>query len=474
MDLRPQDEIAGSTSEVRRLRRLLARERARREAAESIGEKATADLYETVLELQRAQDKLLDLADQSRVVTDLGRALRQDLDPLHMVQNAAESVCRATGVDRCDVLMLDTEDHGALHASWRSTPAAGPEPRPRSFDELPASLRAVLLDAAHRLTVVRIDDVEDHPQLAPPAAAEIVESLGARALAAIPVAISDQVAGWLILQALAPRTWRKRDIGICQGLSHDLATSLIQASAFEREHESVLRLEELDRAKDSFISTVSHELRTPLTSIVGYLELISQGGLGPMSREVAQGMGIIERNVDRLRALVDDLLTLSAYDAAQVHVQIEPIDLLEAVTSVREELLPAAAARDVRVSVAADGDLPRVPADRHHIDRVVQNLLSNAIKFNRRGGTVELGLSVEDSSMILSVADTGIGIPADEQEGLFERFFRSSLSVEDEIQGTGLGLALVRAVVEWHDGTVGIESTEGEGTTVTVRLPLAP
>ena len=117
--------------------------------------------------------------------------------------------------------------------------------------------------------------------------------------------------------------------------------------------------------------------------------------------------------------------------------------------------------------------LPLVLADPVQIERVVLNLLSNATKFSRDEGTVTIRLRPDGSDVVMSFADNGIGIPAEEQERLFSRFFRSSLAVADEIQGSGLGLALVQTVVDWHDGTVEVDSVEGEGTTVTVRIPQA-
>ena len=112
-------------------------------------------------------------------------------------------------------------------------------------------------------------------------------------------------------------------------------------------------------------------------------------------------------------------------------------------------------------------------ADPTHLERVLQNLVSNAIKFSHEGEQVTVHLGQEDTDVVLAISDTGIGIPDDEQDQVFSRFFRSSLAVEEEIQGTGLGLALVRTVVEWHGGSVDVDSVEGEGTTVTVRLPSA-
>jgi len=467
-------ESADPIAEVRHLRRQLARERARRRAAESIGERATADFYDSVRELRSAQSDLLDREDQTKVVDELARVLREDLDSGHLVNRTAESVCRATGVDRCDVLLVDAHLFSAVHGSWSSTQESAELPRPHSFVELPEALTALLLEAAQALAPLHIEHIEADTRLDAPGAGEIFEALGVHALAAVPVAVGDEVVGWLLLQSVLPRQWQQRELAICEGLAHDLVASLVQVRAFEQQRESVRRLEELDRAKDAFISTVSHELRTPLTSIVGYLEMLNEGGLGHLEEGVSQGVAIIERNVGRLRDLVEDLLTLSAYDADQVRLDPQPTDLSGVIAECLQALVPATTAKELEVVVVSDPELPAVLADRMQMERVLLNLLSNAVKFSHQGERVTVRLHRESPEVVLKISDTGIGIPEDEQGLLFSRFFRSSLSMEDEIQGTGLGLALVQSVVEWHEGSVEIDSVEGEGTTVTVRLPEVP
>jgi two-component system phosphate regulon sensor histidine kinase PhoR len=191
-----------------------------------------------------------------------------------------------------------------------------------------------------------------------------------------------------------------------------------------------------------------------------------------MDEGVQQGVSIIERNVGRLRDLVEDLLTLSAYDAAQVHLDLRPTDLRALVAECVQALVPAIAAKGLEVQVLSEETLPLALVDHTQLERVVLNLLSNAVKFSHDGEAVTVRLDREGSEVVLRVTDTGIGIPAEEQERLFSRFFRSSLAMADEIQGTGLGLTLVQSIVDWHDGTVEVDSVEGQGTTVTVRLPL--
>lgn len=457
-------------AEVRRLRRQLRRERALRQAAESIGERATEDFYDSVRELRSAQSDLLERDDQTRVVNDLARALRQDLDSAQLVNRAAESVGQATVVDRCDVMLVDAERYSAIRGTWSCSATMARLPRPESFVDLPEALTTLLLEAAQAMGTVQVDDVLDDPRLDAAGAGEILEALGVRALAAVPVAVGDEVVGWLLLQSVEPRGWQSRELAIGHGISHDLVVSLMQVQAFEQQRESVRRLEELDRAKDTFISTVSHELRTPLTSIVGYLELINDGGMGPIDDGLSATMGIIERNVGRLRSLVEDLLTLSEYDSEQLRLDLTRVDLSELVADARQSLMPSVVARGLEIAVEAEPGLPLVMVDRTQFDRVVLNLLDNAVKFSHEGGRITVVLRSDGEEVVLEVIDLGIGVPAEQQARLFTRFFRSSLSVAGEIQGTGLGLALVRSVVEWHDGTVALTSSQGR-TTVTVRLP---
>ncbi|WP_027863530.1 cell wall metabolism sensor histidine kinase WalK [Marmoricola sp. URHB0036] len=464
---------ADPVAEVRRLRRELRRERARRRAAESVEARAGAELYDSVREMRTVQADLLDHPDQPAVVHELHQALTEDLASGQLVNRAAESVGRAIGADRCEVLPVDARRYSSVQGTWSGSAEVARLPRASSFVDLPEPLTALLIEAAQRQEPLQIDHVDDDPRLGHEAAAEIVEAMGVRSMAAVPVAMGEEVVGWVIVQSVVPRRWEPRELAVCSGLSHDLVSSLMQVRAFEQQRESMQRLRELDRAKDSFISTVSHELRTPLTSIVGYLEVMNEGTLGELPRGVSVGLSVIERNAVRLRDLVEDLLILSSYDAEVVRLDRQPVNLAGLARECRDAYLPLAVDKRVELRLLAEPRLPRVLADRAHLDRVVQNLLGNAVKFSRSGGRVTMRLAADADHVVLSVTDTGIGIPAEEQDQVFARFFRSSLSMAGEIQGAGLGLALVQTVVEWHEGTVEMESIEDEGTTVTVRLPTA-
>jgi PAS domain S-box-containing protein len=246
--------------------------------------------------------------------------------------------------------------------------------------------------------------------------------------------------------------------------------------ALEREQQAVDHLRALDDAKDDFVSTVSHELRTPLTSIIGSIELLEDGMAGQLEPAQKQMVDVIERNAERLLAMANDLLTLASYESAVQPVsRLEPLDLREVVRASHASVTGLLASRHLDLQAELPDDVVVVLGEAAYLERAVTNLLSNAIKFTRDGGLVTTRLILgDDGTCRLSVTDTGVGIPADEVQDVFQRFFRSSNVRADAIQGTGLGLSIVRSIVERHHGHIDVESRQGEGTTFTITLPLAP
>ena len=230
----------------------------------------------------------------------------------------------------------------------------------------------------------------------------------------------------------------------------------------------VTEARQVDRIKDALVATVSHELRTPLTSIVGYLELIGTGEK-PLGAEDERFVEIVRRNAARLQRMVEELLFLSRVDAGGLELDLEDVDVIEIARAALGSADPAAAAKRIALEFDGPGVL-RMRADGHRLGQVFDNLISNAIKFTPERGRVKVSIGSDEGTFIASVSDTGAGIPKEEQRRLFERFFRSS-STRD-VPGTGLGLTIVRAIVEGHGGSILCRSSPGEGTTFTFTMPL--
>lgn len=230
-------------------------------------------------------------------------------------------------------------------------------------------------------------------------------------------------------------------------------------------------LRETDKAKNNLISVVSHDLRTPLTSIVGYLEILGDEETGPLSGGQRRAIGVMRRNAGRLIDIVNDLLFVARAEEGRIELTMAELSL---------ERVAADAIEDQRLEAQEEGvDLrldarpaPPVLADRHRVDLLIENLLSNALKFTPAGGSVRLGVTPVDGHVRLEVSDTGIGISAEHQQHLFERFFRTPETVGSP--GVGLGLSIVKAIADAHHATVSVHSEPGHGTTFQVDFPHAP
>jgi PAS domain S-box-containing protein len=232
-------------------------------------------------------------------------------------------------------------------------------------------------------------------------------------------------------------------------------------------------LREANRLKDEFLATVSHELRTPLTAILGWAHLLRIGQHDEKS--ATNALETIERNARAQGQLIDDLLDVSRIITGNLRLDVRQLDPGSFIEAAIEALRPAAEAKDVRIQKVMDTGVVSVAGDPARLQQVVWNLLSNAIKFNRKGGRVQVRLERIDSHIEIAISDTGAGIKPDFLPHVFERFRQADQKTTRQHGGLGLGLAIVRHLVELHGGTVEAESEgEGQGATFVVHLPIMP
>jgi signal transduction histidine kinase len=246
---------------------------------------------------------------------------------------------------------------------------------------------------------------------------------------------------------------------------------LANQKALEHEQELVDQLRDLNRQKDDFVSSVSHELRTPITSILGFSEVMEDAVTEPEQREYVT---VIQRNARRLADLVEDLLELGSMSASTPAKDSKAVDLHEVIRECVQEQSTIAKSRGVVVTTSLDRQSPWVQSVSHDLTRIVSNILSNAIKFSHSGGEVDVATSCTDEEVRLVISDTGPGIPPEDVERVFERFYRSPAEALRVIPGTGLGLPIVKSLVERHGGRIALTSDHvAGGTTVTVTMPRA-
>lgn len=241
--------------------------------------------------------------------------------------------------------------------------------------------------------------------------------------------------------------------------------------ALEHEQDLVDQLRDLNRQKDDFVSSVSHELRTPITSILGFAEVMEDAVKEPELREY---IDVIQRNARRLADLVEDLLELGSMSASSPTKATKAVDLHRLIRECVQEQSTMAKSRGVIVSTSFDRQSPFVQSVSHDLTRIVSNILSNAIKFSLPQGQVDITTSCTDDEVQFVITDTGPGIPAEDVEKVFERFYRSPAEALRVIPGTGLGLPIVKSLVERHGGRIALRSDYlAGGTAVTVTMPRA-
>ncbi len=235
---------------------------------------------------------------------------------------------------------------------------------------------------------------------------------------------------------------------------------------------------EVDRLKSEFVATVSHELRTPMTSVKGYVEMMLMEAVGDINDQQRRFLEVIKANIDRLGALVNDLLDISRIEAGRVELELEPIHVEKLLQEIRESFLRRSRveSKPMTITIEADTLLPAVSADRDRLRQIVHNLVENSFNYTPADGEILLKASRCDGNRIeISIKDTGIGIQPAEQERIFERFFRGEQALTQSVAGSGLGLSIVRQLVEMHGGEIDLESQgrPGAGTTFFVRLPVS-
>ncbi len=269
-----------------------------------------------------------------------------------------------------------------------------------------------------------------------------------------------QIAGQIAVGLHANRQFRELK---------DLSSQLNErARRIESQNEELAKA---NRLKSEFLASMSHELRTPLNAIIGFSEVLKDGMLGPLSAPQLEYTSEIHSSGRHLLSLINDILDLSKIEAGKMELELEEVDLAALLDHALTIVKDRAARGEVSMSIHVASGLDSIPADGRRLRQVVYNLLSNAVKFTPKGGTVLIEAAAADGEVEISVRDSGIGIAAGDLDRLFQPFEQLDGGIDRKYEGTGLGLVMVKRLVELHGGTVGVESELGRGSRFWVRLP---
>lgn len=455
-----------------------------------------ADQAALAISQARSYERVQSLAKREALVNTIASGIRSSLDPQEIFMAVTQQLGSTLEVDGCALSLWTEEDEFVKcvglydrASAWVETDAdpmllamseqGGKNGNPQSSRSiLPQSVVPILGNPVLRELLktrepVVVMDMED----------ENVEEIKgvnlplrspARALLVVPLLVDDQIIGSITLrQSSKPRRWSHSDIELAQAVASQAAIAVQQSRLFQQTRQQAERLMESDRQKTEFFQNISHEFRTPLTLMIGPLEsAIDRHEDLPFDR--AQ---IALRNSRRLLRLVNQLLDLQRLDAGRMQPSFRPCNLAEFSEQIVDAFRPYCQRKGLHLETQLEAS-NTIYLDGDKFDKVLYNLLSNAMKFTDAGGKITITLKSLDGRICLQVRDTGIGISPSQLSRLFERFRQAEGSVNRSYEGTGLGLALVKEIVELHGGDVSVSSVkqgeerEGEipGTTFTVLL----
>jgi PAS domain S-box-containing protein len=292
----------------------------------------------------------------------------------------------------------------------------------------------------------------------------------------VPLIFGDRTIGMIALDKQESGFYTEAHARMAQAFAAQAAIAIENARLFAQEERraseyarALEQQQELDRLKDQFIQNVSHELRTPMAIARGYAELLEADELGPVPPQQREPIAIIARRLRMLSHLVDDINAILEVETKEP--DFEWLDLGKLVQAVGEDFRVSTTAGGISLTMAVDEGLPPIRGDIIHLRRMLDNLLGNALKFTPEGGQICVRLKRNTTHLLVEVADTGIGIPAEKRGRIFERFYQVDGSMRRRYGGTGLGLAIVRQIAELHAGTVDVDSEVGKGSTFCVSLP---
>ncbi|MCT7949781.1 PAS domain S-box protein [Ancylothrix sp. C2] len=303
---------------------------------------------------------------------------------------------------------------------------------------------------------------------------EILRQVGYSSVMIVPIKVPSRILGVLaFVSAEGGRCYDPIDLGFAEDLAYRAALAIENAKLYQNAHRARAEAETLNRIKDEFLATLSHELRTPLTSILGWATLLQTRSFNQTTLEKA--LDAIERNAKSQAQLIEDLLDVSRIITGKLRLNIIPVNLNTVLENALDAVRPAAAAKSIEIQTLIDPAVSSCYGDQNRLQQVIWNLLSNAIKFTPKGGSISVKMQQSADVVEITVSDTGIGINPNFLPFVFERFRQADSSSTRSHGGLGLGLAIVRHLVELHGGSVSASSLGLEqGATFTVKLPLVP
>jgi len=426
---------------------------------------AMADQLSIMLQNRRLLQETKRRAVQLQTSSDVGRVATSILDQETMLSQAVELIRDRFGFYHVQIFLIDEAKQFAV--LYKSTGKVGQRLLALGH-KLAIGSQSVIGQVTHQRRSIVVRDT-DSADANPLRRNEFLPET--RAELAIPLQVGDNLIGALDVQSTSPQAFTTEDIAVLETLAAQLAVAIQNARAFREQQETAERLKEIDKLKTQFLANMSHELRTPLNSIIGFSRVILKGIDGPLTELQKTDLTSIHNSGQHLLGLINNILDLSKIEAGKMELNFEEVELEPIIKGVMSTALALVKDKPVTLHQEIPATLPVVWADPTRIRQIILNLVSNACKFTDEG-TITIRAKADQEKVLISVSDTGIGIPEENLSSIFEEFTQVDSSTTRKVGGTGLGLPISRHFVEMHRGQIWVESRLGYGSTFNFTIPI--
>ena len=418
-------------------------------------------------ETERSRQGLDRRAAELETVARVSTAAATILEPQTLLQSVVDLTKASFKLYHAHIYLVDAET-GELHLATGAAAPGQVQPSDQHAID-PEDPNSLVARAARTRSGIVLQDVGEAPNYV-----HYPRLPDTRSELATPMIVGDQVIGVFGVLAEVPGRFGEDDMRIFSTLAAQVAVALRNAELYAEQMATVARLRELDHLKSAFLANMSHELRTPLNSILGFAQVIMEEIDGPVTEDMHNDLGLIVKNGKYLLNLINDVLDMAKIEAGRMSLTLESFDLRELIEDALDTTSPLARSKGLFLSLEANPlEHWGIQADRFRLRQILLNLLGNAIKFTEQGG-VTVKAEKKGEKMLVCIEDTGIGVPPDQLEKVFEAFSQVDTSTTRKAGGTGLGLPISRRLVELHGGRLWAESSglPGEGAMFWLELPV--
>ncbi|HEY8807210.1 MAG TPA: ATP-binding protein [Candidatus Limnocylindria bacterium] len=428
-----------------------------------------ADQAAIAIENVRLFTETKESLEQQRATADMLKVIsRSSFDLVPVLDTVLETAARLSNAQSGVLALLEGDAYRFV-----STFGLTPELRAVQMGLVSSATNGTSIAArtARARQPVQIADVLDDPD-ASSRLLELQRALGFRSMLGVPLLREGLVIGVLSLRRNEVRPFDEREVALVQTFADQAVIALENVRLFNEIQDKGRQLEVASKHKSEFLANMSHELRTPLNAIIGFADVLVQKMFGELNEKQKDYLNDIATSGRHLLDLVNQILDLSKVEAGRMELEPSAFAPAETIRASLAFVRERAAAHRIQVAAEIPADLPTVTADERKIRQVLLNLLSNAVKFTPDGGTIGIAARAADGELEISVKDTGIGIPPEDQAAVFEEFRQVGQGADRSREGTGLGLTLAKRFVELHGGRIWVESAPGKGSTFTFAIPV--